>query len=119
MSYRTEPVIITLPLATITAIAGGAIVATYAPWAGTITAVYGAVNGAFTATDIVITSRINTSNVTNGAVTITNSGSAYGTKGTATPSAANTFVAGDIIGVTVTGGVGTVSGAITFVLSRT
>lgn len=119
MSYRTEPLIITLPLATITAIAGGALVATYAPFAGTVTNVYAAVNGAFTATNIVVTSRINTTGITNGVVTVATAGSAFGSKGTATPTAANTFVLGDIIGCTITGGVGAVSGSVTFVLSRT
>lgn len=119
MSYRTEPLVITLPLATITAIAGGALVGIYAPFAGTVTNVYAAVNGAFTVTDIVITSRINTTGITNGVVTVATAGSAFGSKGTATPTALNIFAVGDIIGCTITGGVGAIGGTVTFVLSRT
>lgn len=119
MSYRTESVVIPVQIGTITAIAGGAIVACRAPFAGTVTSIGAVVNGAFTVTDIVITGRINTSNITTGVVTLATAGSAFGTTSSATPTAANTFVAGDIIGATITGGVGTVSGAVTFVLSRT
>lgn len=119
MSYRTEPVVVAAQIGTITALAGGAIAVCRAPFPGTVTGVSAIVNGAFTVTDIVVTGRINTTNITGGAVTLPTAGSAFGTSATVAPSAANTFVAGDTIGCTITGGVGTVSGAVTFVLSRT
>lgn len=118
MSYRTEPIVISVQIGTITAIAGGAIVACRAPFAGTITSIGAVVNGPFTVTDIVITGRINTSNITTGVVTLATAGSAFGTTSSAIPTAANVFATGDIIGCTITGGIGTVSGAITFVLNR-
>ena len=119
MSYRTEPVVVSVQIGTITAIAGGAIVACRAPFSGTVTSISAVVNGAFSATDIVVTGRINITGITTGVVTLATAGSAFGTTAAATPTATNTFVAGDIIGCTITGGVGVVSGAVTFVLSRT
>lgn len=119
MSYRTETEIIAAQIGTITALAGGAIAVCRAPFAGIVTGMSVVVNGAFTVTDIVATGRINTTNITSGAVTVPTSGSAFGSTATATPSGANTFAVGDILGCTITGGVGTVSGAVLFVLSRT
>lgn len=118
MSYRNDLITIPVQLGAITALAGGAIVACRAPFAGTVVGIGAAVNGAFSATDIVITGRINTTGITNGVITLATAGSAFGTTSSATPTAANTFAAGDIIGATVTGGVGAVSGAVTFILSK-
>lgn len=119
MSYKTEQVTIPVQIGTITALAGGAIVACRAPFAGTVASIGAVVNGAFTVTDIVITGRINATAITTGVLTLPTAGSAFGTTSSAAPTALNAFVAGDIIGATITGGVGAVSGALTFNLSRT
>ncbi len=108
-----------LTLPTITAIAGGAKIICVAPYAGTITGGKSAIDGAITATDITIALRINTDAVTNGSMTIANAASAFGTSATCTPSAANTFVAGDILNATLTGGVGTVGGVVNIYVKRT
>ncbi len=118
-SNRLDEVTVTLSLLTITAIAGGAKVVSVAPFAGTVVGIKAAIDGAITVTDITIAGRIGTNAITNGSLTIANSGSAFGSTGTATPSAANTFVAGDVLNVTITGGVGTVGGSITFLLRKT
>jgi hypothetical protein len=110
--------IITVPMAVITAQAGAVVVAARSPYAGTIEGIAGTVNAAFTTTDIVITG-INTTGITTGVVTIPTAGSAALTTATATPSALKTVAIGDIINFTITGGVGAVSGAVTFILRRT
>lgn len=109
---------VVIPLAAITALAGLVVVGLRAAFAGTIESVAGTVNAAFTVSDIVITSKINSTGVTNGVVTIPTAASAALTTATASPTAAKTFAVGDIINFTVTGGVGTVGGAITLVLRR-
>lgn len=118
MSYLTQDLPITVSLPTITALAGAAVIVCPAPFPGTVVAIKGAANAAFTATDIVITGRIGTNAITNGALTLPTAGSAFGTTATATPTAANTFATGDILNVTVTGGVGAVNGAVVFILRR-
>jgi hypothetical protein len=113
----------TIYLGTITALAGQVTVLFTAPYGGTITAIYAGVSAAFTSTNIVITPSIThvgtTTAITGGAVTILTASSALGTTGTATPSAANTFVAGDVVSATITGGVGTVNGTVTLLITRT
>lgn len=115
-SQRLDECIITVPLGTITALAGAVVVAFIAPKAGTIQEVRAAVNAAFTVTDIVITPKIGGSSITSGAITLATSGSAALTKGSSTPSAANTVAVGDVVNMTITGGVGAVSGVVQFVL---
>ena len=110
--------IVATPLATITALAGAVVVSFRAPFAGTVEGIAGTVNAAFTATDIVITAKINTTNITTGVVTIPTAASAALTTVAVVPTALKTFAIGDIINCTVTGGVGTVSGAITFLIRR-
>jgi len=111
--------VVPLCLATITAQAGAARIIFVAPYSGTITDGRAAIDGAITATDITIALRINTTAVTTGAMTLANSGSGFGTKASCAPSAANTFVAGDVINATITGGVGTVGGVINVYVTRT
>lgn len=118
MSYITQDLVVILALPTITALAGAAEIVCVAPFPGTVVSIAAAVNAAFTATDIVITGRIGANAITNGVVTLPNSGSAFGTTATVTPTAANTFATGNIINATVTGGVGAVNGAVTFILRR-
>lgn len=74
------------------------------PYAGTISKIYTVLRaGAVTSNDAVLTFRINTTNITNGVVTIANSGSAAGDIDSASPSAANAVVAGDYLSCVVSG----------------
>jgi hypothetical protein len=118
MSFITRDTTVTLSLPTITALAGAAEIVCNAPFPGSVVSISGAVNDAFTATDIVITGRIGTNSITNGVVTLANAASGFGTTATATPTAANVFAAGDVLNCTITGGVGAVNGAVTFILRR-
>lgn len=111
--------IVACDLTTITGLAGAAKIIVVAPFAGVITNGRAAIDGAITATDIVIQLRINTDNVTNGSMTIVNAGSGFGSKASCTPSAANAFVAGDVLNATLTGGVGTVGGSVSMYITRT
>lgn len=119
MTYKvTADTVISIPLVTITALAGAAVVACAAPFSGTVETISAAVNGAFTVSNIVITGRIDTTGITTGVVTLATSGSGFGTTASVSPTAAKTFTAGQIINFTITGGVGAVSGAVTFVLRK-
>lgn len=75
-----------------------------APRAGTLTKFQSALNGALATADATWQLKINGSNVTSGLITQTQSGSAAGDVDSATPSAANTFVAGDVISAVLGGG---------------
>lgn len=110
-------------LSPITAQAGAVSVIFQAPFNGTITSIAGAVSAAFTATNIVITPSVyhagSATAITGGVVTIPTAGSAIATNVTVVPSAANTFLSGDTVTATVTGGVGAVDGVITLYVTRT
>lgn len=72
--------------------------------AGTIDRIDTILNGGAVATnDAVLTFKINGTSITNGAITIANSGSAAGDQDTASPSAAKTVAVGDKISVVVSG----------------
>lgn len=73
------------------------------PVAGTISKIYSVINGVLTTGDATLTSKINGTNITNGAITITQSGSAAGDVDSATPSALNTVVAGDVLSFAIGG----------------
>ncbi|MGE0190313.1 MAG: hypothetical protein AB7G80_09525 [Dongiaceae bacterium] len=74
------------------------------PKAGTITKIYTVLRaGAVTTNDAVCTFRINTTNITNGVVTVTASGSAAGDIDSASPSAANVVAAGQYLSCVVSG----------------
>lgn len=74
------------------------------PVAGTIVAIKTVeVEGGITTNDAVLTFKIGTTAITNGAVTIATSGSAAGVKDTASPTAANVVAVNDAINVTVSG----------------
>lgn len=75
--------------------AGSAFVAS--PVAGTITRIQSIIDGAIATADAAITTEINGSAVTGGAITITQAGSAAGDVDVATPTAANTVAVGDSI----------------------
>lgn len=88
-------------------IADGSADATYylvCPHAGDIVAIYSVIDGTVSTADITITANIGATGVTNGVVTITQSGSAAGDVDSATPTAANTVAAGDAINLVVAGG---------------
>ncbi len=74
-----------------------------APKAGTISKIYTVIDGTVATNDGICTYKINTTSITDGAVTIATSGSAAGVVDSATPSAANTLAAGDYISVVVSG----------------
>lgn len=75
-----------------------------ANFAGSITKFRSVLNAVLATADATLQLKINATNVTNGLITITNSGSAAGDVDVATPTALNTFVAGDVISVTCAGG---------------
>jgi hypothetical protein len=107
----------------ISAQAGAVSVLFSAPFSGTITKIYASISGAIITSDIVITPSVYNAGsgtaVTNGVVTVPFTASGVGTTALATPSAANTFVAGDAITATITGGVNAVNGVITLLITRT
>jgi len=73
------------------------------PKAGTLAEIKTLLDGAITTNDAVLTFKKNGVAITNGVVTIANSGSAAGDLDTATPTAGNDFAAGDKLTVTVSG----------------
>lgn len=74
------------------------------PVAGTITKIQSCLNGAaLTTGDATITGKIASTAITNGALTITQSGSAAGDIDTANPTAANTVSVGSYVNFTVSG----------------
>lgn len=76
----------------------------HVPFAGTIKSIRTVeIEGGITTNDAVLTFKIGTTAITNGAVTVATSGSAAGVKDSATPTAANALAAGDAINVTVSG----------------
>ena len=88
-----------------------------APFAGTIAAIYTVLKGgAVTTNNAVCTFKIGSTSITNGVVTVTASGSAIGDMDSATPTAANTVAAGDVIKCTVSGTPGGSRTAMTTIL---
>lgn len=88
-------------------IADGSADATYylvAPFNGAITKIYSVIDGVVSTADITITAKIGSTGMTNGVVTITQSGSAAGDVDSATPSANNVVTAGQAINFVVAGG---------------
>lgn len=73
------------------------------PVAGNITKIYSVINGTIATANSVITSSINGAAITGGSLTIAFSGSAAGDIDSATPTAANTVAAGDLITLTTDG----------------
>ncbi|WP_206419693.1 hypothetical protein [Minwuia thermotolerans] len=74
-----------------------------APLAGDITKFRSVLDGALADGDATLTLSINGTPVTNGVITIAEAGSAAGDVDEATPTAANTVAAGDVIAITVGG----------------
>lgn len=73
------------------------------PVAGTISKIYSVINGAIATADAVLTSKIGGTAITNGAITVANSGSAAGDVDSATPTALNTITAGAAIEIETNG----------------
>lgn len=73
------------------------------PVAGTITKIYSVINGAITTGNATLTGKIGAVAITNGALTVTQAGSAAGDVDVATPTAAHTVAVGDVISITVGG----------------
>lgn len=73
------------------------------PVDGKVVKIYSSLGGALATGDATLTGKINSTAITDGALTITQSGSAAGDVDSATPSAANTVAAGDNLAVTVGG----------------
>ncbi len=117
----SDAVCVYIPI--ISAQAGAVSVLFSAPYGGTITKIYASISGAIITSDIVITASVyhagSATAITNGVVTIPLAASDVGTTALATPTAANTFVAGDAITATITGGVNAVNGVITLLITRT
>lgn len=65
------------------------------PAAGKVIAIRTVIHNAITSADAALTGKINGTNITGGAITVTQSGSAAGDVDTATPSALNTVQVGD------------------------
>jgi hypothetical protein len=80
--------------------ADAAVVRVVSPVAGTIAKIYSVANGALAAGNATLTGKIGSTAITNGVVTIAESGSAAGDVDSATPSAAHTVAVGDVISLT-------------------
>ena len=91
-----------------------------APHSGTIDLVYTALHGTIATADADVTLELGGTLVTNSTVTITASGSAAGDKDSATPTAANTVTAGQMIEVITDGAsTNTVAVDVTILITRT
>lgn len=105
---------------TLTDISTASSVYIVAPFAGTITKIYTALQGAIITADSVITVSIGGVAVTGGTVTVAFTASAAGDIDSATPSAANTFTEGQLIRIQTDGGsANTVALTVTLVCTRT
>lgn len=90
------------------------------PYTGTIDKIYSVINGAITVADATLSFEIAGTPVTDGNITITQSGSAAGDVDSSTPSAANSVTAGQAIEVITDGGsTGTITADITLLIKRT
>lgn len=77
------------------------------PFAGDITKIYSVLDQAIAGGDVLLTPKIDGTVITNGDITITQSGSAGGDVDSSTPSAANTLTAGQALEVVCDGGTST------------
>lgn len=92
--------------------ADAAVIRVVSPVAGTIDKVWSVLNDALATGDATLTGKIGAAAITNGAITITEAGSADGDVDSATPSAAKTVTAGSVISFTG-GGASTAAGTAT------
>lgn len=77
-----------------------AVLRVVSPVAGTVDKIYSVLNAALATGDATLTGKIGASAITNGAITITESGSAAGDVDSASPSAAKTVAVGDVLSIT-------------------
>lgn len=90
------------------------------PLAGIITKIYSVIDGAITTADAVLSFKIAGVSVTNGNITITNSGSAAGDVDSSTPTAARTLTAGQALELITNGAsTNTVNSSLTFIIDIT
>jgi hypothetical protein len=73
------------------------------PIAGDIAKIYSVIDGALTTGNATLTAKIGATAVTDGAITVTQAGSAAGDVDSVTPSAAKTVAVGDVLSITVGG----------------
>lgn len=89
------------------------------PFAGTVVKIYSRLKAPLTTGDATLTPKIGATAITDGALTITQSGSAIGDIDSATPSAANVVAEGSNLSVTVGGTNNAAVGAtVTFLIKR-
>ena len=74
------------------------------PYAGRITKISTVIDGVVSSADVTLTCNIGATPITNGVVTIATASSAAGDRDSATPTAANTMIAGSALNCVVTGG---------------
>lgn len=90
------------------------------PVAGDISAIYSVIDGAIATADATLTAKIGGTDVTGGAITVTQSGSAAGDVDSATPTAANAVTAGQAIEIETDGAsTNTVPVSLTIVITPT
>lgn len=88
-------------------------------FAGTVTAVHSVIANAFTTADTTLTVKLNGVAMTDGTITVTQSGSAAGDVDSCSPSAGNTFTAGQYLQVTSDGaGATTTPATLIFTITR-
>lgn len=80
--------------------ADAAVVRVVSPVAGTVAKIYSVANAALATGNATLTGKIGATAITDGVITITQSGSAAGDVDSATPTAANTVAVGDVISLT-------------------
>lgn len=89
------------------------------PFPGTVTGIYSRLKAPLTTGNATLTAKIGATAITNGVLTITQAGSAIGDIDSATPSAANTVVAGSNLSVTCGGtNDAAVGAAVVFIIRR-
>lgn len=87
---------------TISSLASGTSCGIAVPDGGTVIRIISCLSGAITATDAIITTYVNATAITGGAITIANSGSAAGDLDTVDPTGANAVKEGDYLWAEVT-----------------
>ena len=98
-------------------IAGSAWVAV--PEAGTVTAIYSVIDGGIATSDATLTPRIGGTPITDGAITVTSTGSVAGDVDSSNPTAANSVSAGDAIEIATDGAsTGSVAATLTLLVTR-
>lgn len=117
-AIRTSPlVLVEVPLADLSS------TDTYfapSPVAGEIVKIWSTIDAALTTGDATLTGKIGATPITNGVITVTQSGSAAGDVDSASPTAANTVAAGDALAVTIGGtNASAVAGRATFAIRPT